>query len=93
MNDRLNIWLENKKEVDGLNASNAGTGVTFGMNSTSDMTEEEFLEMQGFGSGYTRTYTNTNDSSSNGTGGGSRRLQQDMSIDWREQNKVHPVKN
>ena len=84
MNDRLNIWLENKKEVDGLNAANEGTGVTFGMNSTSDMTEEEVLEMQGFGSGYTRTYTNTNDSSSNGTGGGSRRLQQDMSIDWRE---------
>ena len=52
MNDRLNIWLENKKEVDGLNASNAGTGVTFGMNITSDMTEEEFLEMQGFGSGF-----------------------------------------
>ena len=52
MTDRLNIWLENKKEVDGLNESNAGTGVTFGMNITSDMTEEEFLEMQGFGSGF-----------------------------------------
>jgi hypothetical protein len=38
MSDRLEIWLENKKEVDGLNATNAGTGVTFGMNSTSDMT-------------------------------------------------------
>ena len=49
MNSRFNIWLENKKEVDGLNAANEGTGVTFGMNSTGDMTMEEFLGMQGFG--------------------------------------------
>jgi C1A family cysteine protease len=93
MVDRLNIWLENKKEVDGLNASNEGTGVTFGMNSTSDMTEEEFLEMQGFGAPNKPNNSDSSDSSSNGTGGGSRRLQQNLSIDWRAQNKVHEVKN
>ena len=93
MNDRLNIWLENKKEVDGLNAANEGTGVTFGMNSTSDMTEAEFLEMQGFGAPNKPNNSNSSDSSSNSTGGGSRRLQQDLSIDWRAQNKVHEVKN
>ena len=74
MNDRLNIWLENKKEVDGLNAANEGTGVTFGMNSTSDMTEAEFLEMQGFGAPNKPNNSNSSDSSSNSTGGGSRRL-------------------
>ena len=47
MNDRMQIWLENKKVVDGLNAENAGTGVTFGMNETGDMTDEEFAKMQG----------------------------------------------
>ena len=93
MIDRLNIWLENKKEVDGLNAANEGTGVTFGMNSTSDMTEAEFLEMQGFGAPNKPNNSNSSDSSSNSTGGGSRRLQQDLSIDWRAQNKVHEVKN
>ena len=44
MTDRLMIWLDNKRTVDGLNAENAGTGVTFGMNETSDQTEKEFLE-------------------------------------------------
>ena len=48
MNSRFITWLENKNEVDGLNAANEGTGVKFGMNSTSDMTMEEFLGMQGF---------------------------------------------
>ena len=48
MSDRLKIWRENKDTVDQLNASNAGTGVVFGINETSDLTEEEFMQRQGF---------------------------------------------
>ena len=80
-NKRLQVWLDNKAEVDGLNASNAGTGVTFGMNDTSDMTEEEFLEMQGFGSGGKRMLESTTTTVTTPSGD-SRRLQSDMSIDW-----------
>ena len=43
----MQVWLENKRIVDGLNAANAGTGVTFGMNETGDLTDEEFAKMQG----------------------------------------------
>ena len=49
--------------------------------------------MQGFGApNKTNNSNSSSDSSSNGMGGG-RRLQQDMSINWIDQNKVHPVKN
>ena len=47
MNNRMQIWLENKSTVDGLNQANEGTGVTFGLNSSGDLTNEEFLNMQG----------------------------------------------
>ena len=47
MNNRMQVWLENKKTVEGLNEANAGTGVTFGMNETGDMTDEEFLKRLG----------------------------------------------
>ena len=47
MTERMLIWLDNKMTVDGLNAANAGTGVTFGMNETSDLTDDEFKELLG----------------------------------------------
>ena len=89
MNDRMQVWLENKKIVDGLNAANAGTGVTFGMNETSDMTDEEFAKMQGLGEP-----PEDESSNSNGNGGlGDQRPQSDQSINWVTQGKVGPVKN
>ena len=90
MNNRMKVWLDNKKTVDGLNAANAGTGVTFGMNETSDLTDDEFKQMQGLL--VPLDAKNPTDSSSNNLGG-SRRLQEDRSISWVDQGKVHPVKN
>ena len=49
MNSRMHVWLENKKTVEDLNEANSGTGVTFGMNETGDMTDEEFLKRLGLG--------------------------------------------
>ena len=89
MNNRMQIWLENKNTVDNLNATNKGTGVTFGMNETSDLTESEFRQMQGLVIAFEAE--KSADSSNNN--GGSRRLQEDQSINWAEQGKVHPVKN
>ena len=89
MNNRMQVWLENKKIVDGLNAANAGTGVTFGMNETGDMTDEEFAKMQGLG---VPPQDESSNSSESGDLGG-RRLQNDQSINWVTQGKVGPVKN
>merc|ERR1712218_508631 len=83
MTDRLLIWLDNKRTVDGLNAENAGTGVTFGMNETSDQTEEEFLEGLGLVvPPNVEDQINNGDTSDNSGRDGGRRLQQDMSISW-----------
>ena len=91
MNHRMQVWLDNKNTVDGLNASNAGTGVTFAMNETSDLTDGEFKQMQGLiVPWYAMTEKSTNNSSNNI--GGGRRLQEDKSISWVDQGKVHPVK-
>ena len=92
MNDRMQVWLENKKIVDGLNAANADTGVTFGMNETGDMTDEEFAKMQGLSVPPQDESSNSNDSNGNGRLGG-RRLQNDQSINWVTQGKVGAVKN
>ena len=90
MNDRMQVWLENKRIVDGLNAANAGTGVTFGMNETGDMTEEEFAKMQGLGEPPEKDESSNN----NDNGGlGVQRPGNDQSINWVEQGKVGPVKN
>lgn len=88
MNNRMQIWLQNKRTVDDLNATNVGTGVTFGMNETSDLTDSEFKQMQGLVVPFDAP--KSTDSSNNG---GSRRLNEDRSINWAEQGKVHPVKN
>ena len=81
MNHRMQVWLDNKDTVDGLNASNSGTGVTFAMNETSDLTDGEFKQMQGLiVPWYAMTETPT-DTSNNNNGGG-RRLQEDKSISW-----------
>ena len=92
MNHRMQVWLDNKKTVDGLNAANAGTGVTFGMNSTSDLNDDEFNKLLGFkgGKNVVPPIPGTN---GNGMLGGGRRLQSDMSKNWITEGKVHPVKN
>ena len=76
MNNRMQIWLENKNTVDNLNATNKGTGVKFGMNETSDLTDSEFRQMQGLVIAFEAE--KSTDSSNNN--GGSRRLQEDQSI-------------
>ena len=43
----MQVWLKNMQKVDELNASNEGTGVTFGLNETGDMTDEEFKQRLG----------------------------------------------
>ena len=91
MNERMQIWLDNKKVVDDLNAANAGTGVTFGMNETSDLTDEEFGKRQGLGEPPERDESSNNNSDNNGPG--DQRLGNDYSINWVDQGKVGPVKN
>ena len=90
-NHRMQVWLDNKNTVDDLNESNLGTGVTFGMNETGDLTELEFKMMQGLIIPWdVQLEKNKNNDSDNG---GSRRLQQEQSISWVDKGKVHPVKN
>ena len=60
------------------------------MNETSDLTDSEFKQMQGLIVPFEAEEKSTNSSNNNG---GSRRLQEDQSISWVEQGKVHPVKN
>ena len=95
MSDRLKIWRENKDTVDQLNASNAGTGVVFGINETSDLTEEEFMQRQGFvkpeksfeeSMGRVTVRSRSQDQHSS-------RLGADQSINWVDKGKVHPVKS
>ena len=43
--DRIGIYLENKAVVEGLQAN--ASDATFGLNETGDLTDEEFLLMQG----------------------------------------------
>jgi len=47
MNSRMQVWLKNRRTVENMNASNKGTGVTFGLNDTGDMTDEEFKQRMG----------------------------------------------
>ena len=75
MDDRMQVWLENKKTVDDLNEANAGTGVTFGMNETGDLTEEEFKKMQGLVGDPPQSSDSNDGSGGFGGLGGGRRLQ------------------
>ena len=43
----MKVFMENKEKVDSLNKANEGTGVTFGINSTSDLTDAEYKKLLG----------------------------------------------
>ena len=89
----MHTWMENKDKVDGLNKANEGTGVTFGINSTSDLTDSEFKKLLGLKKSNNGPPAPPRpDIDSNRLGGG-RHLNEDMSVNWIEQGKVHPVKN
>ena len=47
MVNHMHTWMENKETVDGLNKANKGTGVTFNINATSDLTDAEFKKLLG----------------------------------------------
>lgn len=44
---RVEVWHQNKEKVANLNRDNAGTGVSFAIGETGDLTNEEFRERQG----------------------------------------------
>ena len=92
----MHTWMENKDTVDGLNKANEGTGVTFGINSTSDLTDAEYKKTLGLKESKNgpppRPPKPDTDSTKLGVGRG-RHLEEDMTINWVERGKVHPVKN
>ena len=88
----MKVFMENKEKVDSLNKANEGTGVTFGINSTSDLTDAEYKKLLGLKKKDNGPLPPRPDIDSSMLGGG-RRLNEDMSINWIEQGKVHPVKN
>ena len=105
MNQRMNVWLQNKATVDQLNDQNSGTGVIFALNETGDLTDGEFRQMQGLtvplgtelptndkmGSSENNNQDNRNGMGlGNGIGTG---FKTDQSINWVDQGKVHSVKN
>ena len=45
--DRIDKWQKNKDKVKKLNEDNAGTGVSFKINETGDLSAEEFHKRQG----------------------------------------------
>ena len=92
MVDHMRVWMDNKDTVDRLNKANEGTGVTFGINSTSDLTDDEYKKLLGLKKKENGPLPPRPDTDSTMLGGG-RRLNEDMSINWVEQGKVHPVKN
>ena len=89
----MHTWMENKDKIDGLNKANEGTGVTFGINSTTDLTDAEFKKLLGLKKSNNGPPAPPRpDIDSNMLGGG-RHLNEDMSVNWIEQGKTHPVKN
>ena len=92
MVQHMKVFMENKEKVDGLNKANEGTGVTFGINSTTDLTDAEYKKLLGLKKKENGPLPPRPDTDSTMLGGG-RRLNEDMSINWVEQGKVHPVKN
>ena len=96
MLDHMQVWMDNKDTVDNLNKANEGTGVTFALNSTSDLTDAEYKRTLGLKESKNgpppRPPKSDTDSTRLGVGGG-RRLEEDMTINWVERGKVGPVKN
>ena len=96
LNTRMQVWLDNREIVKGLNEANAGTGLTFSMNnSMSDLTRDEFNKRLGLKNSLDPEAGKTNGSTSSIGSGmlGGRHLQDDLSINWVDQDRVHPVKD
>ena len=95
MNNRMNVWLQNKATVEQLNNQNSNTGVVFAMNETGDLTDAEFRHMQGLNvpEDLELPTNETSGTNENDNGIGGNGLQTDQSINWVDQGKVHSVKN
>ena len=93
----MQVYLDNKEIVRGLNEAHAGTGVTFSMNnSMSDLSRDEFKNRLGLNPSLEKKVGKTTGNSSTiggGMLGGGRNLQDDLSINWVDQDRVSPVKN
>ena len=93
---RFNIWSENAAQVALLNAENAGTGVTFKINHTGDLTEEEFSRIKGLKQNNVGNQPDGVGKGGNGGNGGRCQVEPDdidQSICWVTEGKVHPVKD
>ena len=93
MVDHMQTFMENLDKIDGLNKANEGTGVTFGINSTTDMTNDEFKKLLGLKKSNNTPPAPPRPGRDSNMLGGGRRLNEDMSINWVDQGKVHPVKD
>ena len=91
MHAHMQTWLDNKATVEGLNIANQGTGVTFKINQTSDLNDDEFKRLLGKKKS-ANAPPPAPESSDSGMLGGGRRLNEDMSVNWITKGKVHPVK-
>ena len=92
----MQVWLDNREIVKGLNEANAGTGLTFSMNSMGDLTRDERKKRLGLKISMDPEAGKTTDSTSTiGSGmlGGGRHLQEDLSINWVDQDRIHPAKD
>ena len=87
--DRIGIYLGNKQTVQGMQAHDSDA--EFGLNSTADMTEEEYLATLGA----IIPSSDEHDSVEPDNSSGSRRLtsSQDYYIDWRDSKYLGDVKN
>ena len=89
----MQTFMENLDKIDSLNKANEGTGVTFGINSTTDMTNDEFKKLLGLKKSNNTPPAPPRPGRDSNMLGGGRRLNEDMSINWVDQGKVHPVKD
>ena len=96
MNARMQVFLENREIVKGLNEANAGSGLTFGMNEMGDLTREERKKHLGLNISLDPEAGKTTDNTSvigSGRLGGGRNLQEDLSINWVEKDRITPAKD
>ena len=96
LNTRMQVYLDNKETVRRLNEANAGTGLTFSMNSMSDLTRDERKKHLGLNISMDPEAGKTTDNTSvigSGRLGGGRNLQEDLSINWVEKDRIHPAKD